>query len=802
MKQHSELFNELTKEEKTITIPNKEIQLDPKKVQEKLRNSQSDHQAIYRDMSDLLRETNDAQYGIVSTYDQDKNEWIRDATKAIPLDKRMSPDAPVITANNMLLRCLSRLRPIDYAIGKKYKDNHEVAQPLREEIRENFSKLAFEVLQIAQSKDNDQVKQKKIARKEEEFNTFLVQQLHNANLTAGCESRKDAEKLLFHYRNLSSVLYPARTMVTLTYDDEARILQRETQYPVTKKTDQQKEELEKLESIIPYPDKEQKNSHTHHNLAIQEADKLFKDLIASDETALPAQARKTHLVGVKNGFIVKVELTEMERSQLDNPEPLSQLQTEEKKEHVLWLARMGSPVFVGLGENDDNLQTHTRENLEQIRTAAAEKMGKDVSSLNIHVTTLNTYTFSEDQHIIINHVYKATRERADEDKHDNVSYVPTNFDGTNRALDIAPGLNFDKEEPQPKGTSPTQKATRVESAATIILAASNTPNTISLVHCASGQDRTGTAIERAIQKWMHKVYRGMGLKTDNIELTRAVGGNAAEITSHLVHGSPGMKSDSIANNFLGRTIFSPKVQARFYLKSAETNKRNKVGNVDFLKKPSDLALVEYNKWLREFSDKLQEVARLEDWQKEKNKKNLVVQGDNIIKQVKALAKNNPEKLDSRNLHDLTLVLSTAHAALTDLKDKNKTQSHARELANLAQHVSGKKSSGWRTLGIVLLAFSCLTLAVIGIAAIGFFTGGIGFLPAALAVAGLAGTIGAGVGATVGAGVIGAVGATLIYKNREKGVAKSVSQFKEALSEIKDELPEEQGAQNSHLNPVI
>ncbi|STX51591.1 putative esterase with patatin domain [Legionella busanensis] len=797
MSNHSRLFVELTKDNKIITSTHEEIQLNPYKVREKLNHSELNLQALYREIIDLLRETNDAQYDIVSTYNKEKNAWVRDATNAIPLDQRMLPDAPVITANNMLLRCLSRLRPIDYAISKKYENNNHIATKFSAEIREKFSQLAFEVLVIAQATDHNPIKQAKINTKEEEFNTFLVHKLYDANLTAGCKNKADAKDLLFYYRNLSSVLYPARTMVTKTYDKQAKITQLETQYPVTSKTEKQKRALQKLETIIPYPDKEQKNSHTSRKPAFQEADQLFKDLIASDDTVLPAQARKTHLVSAKNAFIVKIELI---KGKLESSEPhFESFDKEENKGHVLWLARMGSPVFVGSGEDESNLQEQTRENLEQIRRAAAEKMGiKDFNLLKIHVTSLNTDSPSENQNIIIDHVYQATRKN--KGNHDDVSYVPTNFDGTNRALDIAPGLDFE-EEKQPHGTAPTQKATRVDSAATVILAASNDSRTISLTHCASGQDRTGTAIERAIQKWMYKIYKQLHAETNNIELTRAIGGNAAEITSHYVPGSPGMKSDSIANNFLGRTTFSSEVQARFYLKSAETNKKNKVGNVDFLNRPSALAVTEYERWYEQLQNTLKE--------KRQCSIKLSKAADNILKQVRSLSKGKPGELDAQSLYDLTCVLSTAYASLIDLPNKEKTKYHARELGALSQGISGKPSRAWQALGFGLLVFACTALLTVGILA-AIPSGGTSMLAAIAGTAGLITASGAvtsfGIGVGIGtvATVIGAatVGSTAIHQGREKGLAKSVSKLKHALCEIKNELPNESIDQGQVSSPII
>jgi hypothetical protein len=763
-RKHTQLFTSLTQK---IT---QEFRLDPELLNKKLQMGEIGYEAI----SDLLRETNDAQFGIVSTLNKDTNEWIRDATQATPLGQRISHDTPIIDANNALLRCLSRLRPIDYAIDKK---QGEQGKPIRDEIKKRFGELSEGILKIAQGSGSDEEKQKLIREKEKEFNTFLVKQLHQANLTNGCENEKDAEKLLFHYRNLSSVISPARTMVTLTYDKFAKILQRETQYPITEKTETQQETLKQLETITPYPFEDDKNSHSSYNLAIQEVDSLFAELIAKDDRALPAQARKTHLVGAKNAFIVKNELIELDDEKvLKTPKVVDGLRA--KEEDVLWLARMGSPVFVGKNEKSDVVQTHTRENLEQIRLTAAKAMGKDVESLKLHVTTLNTDSPLESQSTIIDHVFKATRERTD--KEDDVSYVPINPDGTFRIMDIAKGLNFGIEI-QPTGSDPLQKATRLECVVKVMLAASNTLNTICVVHCASGQDRTGTAVEKTIQEWMKQRYQSKKLDISTIEFMRAEGGNAAEITTHHIHGSPGMKTDSIADNFFdNKTTFNSQVTNELYLKSAKTNKENKIDTVDFLKKPGHLAIEEYYSLFKTFEVNLDNLETKQP--KTENEKKLLEKGIEVLKQIKAIAKDMPEQLDSPNLNDLTLILSSVNNGLTESRDAQKTKNNTKQLAGLANHVSGKASSDWKALGIGLLTFACAALAAIGVLA-AIPTGGSSLLLSAICVTGLVAAVGTGAGIITAAG---ATGAALIYHGREKGLAKSVSLFKEELTHMKKE----------------
>ncbi|ETO92700.1 hypothetical protein [Legionella oakridgensis] len=771
MRNHSELYQTEDLIRPVVVDAHTEHHLDGKKLHAQLV---ADEPLGYEAMADLLREVNDAQFNIISTVvttPEGETQWLRDATRAIPLAQRISHDAPVIEANNMLLRTLSRLRPIDFAIDKKLGGE---GAAIRAEMRTEFAKLSEKILAIAQdsAKSND-AKLEEIKAAEKAFNTFLVEKLHDAHLTEGCDSAKDAENLLFRYRNLSSVLTPARTMVTLTYDETAGMLQRETQYPVTKKTPEQQEELEKLKEVLPYPGHDEKSAHTRLSVAEQQADSLFAELIASEDTALPAQARKTHLVGAKNAFIVKNELILLEEpSVLDRPDELDALRAEE--ENVLWLARMGSPAYVGSGESTERVRLHAGAALEQVRVTAAEKMGQEAADLKLHVTTLNTYTFLESQATIVSNIAAVTRK---EGRGDDYSYLPTNDDGTFRVVDIAEGLDFG-EEGRPRGSAPLAKATRLDSVSKVMRAAAKT--FLSVVNCASGQDRTGTAVEKTTQDWTKERYVALGKDPTHIEEVRARGGNAAEITAHHVHGSPGMKDDSIANNYIdSHETFSEAVTRELYRKSAGTNKENKVGDVAFLKHPCARAIQAYEDNLQAFERAL---SAFDETHHSEKHRAFYKKGCELLAYVKETAGNDLGSLKPDHLADLTRVLSCATQTLNDVDDKDKTRKNIGELAKISQHVSGR-SSAWKNVGIGLLVFACAALLCIGILA-AIPSGGSSLL---LTVAGAAGlSVAATAGITVGAAASAVAGAGLFAHGKEKGLAKEVSEFKAALKEITKE----------------
>lgn len=542
---------------------------------------EGDKQEAYRLAIDNLRIENDAKFGIVSkrVKTPEGDIWVRDATETFDLNdsRRPSHDAVTIEANNTRLRMLTRLRPIDYMLSKQTSCN--AANNLRNHLCEKFEQLSARLQSADTTKSLDEI--------ETEFNTFLIKKLHEAHLTQGCSTKKDAEALLAHYKILYSVLDPAMPMVTLTYDEGTRTIQRETQYPVTEKTPFQKSYEEVLKQINPYPLlNDEMNAHTVHNEAKQYADRCFADLIVADDRMLTSQARKTHVVGVKNAFIVKVETERafdlggaerMRKALVDAP--LSWMDDN----NPLMLGRMAVPVYVGKGEkNADRSHAHVKANLEQLTIAAKKYMPRS-ESLKIHLTTLNTYTNidGEKQNVMIDGLRKAMAGTTSE-----VSVVPTNEMGMLYRPQLAESIHQQGEIQFGK------KADRLDFAVNVALEAHEQAETLSFVNCAGGADRTGTLIEKLIQR--HTAQK-MKIEEPRVEAMRARGFNSAEIIHQMVPGTPGMKPSLKANNAFGwgRQTFSDRAAREFYLKAGELNKINKVNDVSFLKVPSQGVLQEY-----------------------------------------------------------------------------------------------------------------------------------------------------------------------------------------------------------------
>jgi len=636
----------------------------------------------YNQMIDLLRQNTDSRFGVESKLVG--NEWVRDATRATPLEERIPHDHPDIEVNNALMRCLARVNSIDYAIGKKYPG--VVCLAIRKDLNEKLKQLILDIYKFEVITDAE--KRKKIKHCEAQFNTYLLEKLHEANLTKGCTTAQDGEKLLEHFRNLSSLLVPARTLVTITYDDKNFALNRETQYPVTELTDSQIEEIKKLR--VPKFSGVENTAHNPSNLASMEADSLFVDLMLKGDRAMPAQTRKSHVVLAKNAFIVKNEVAFGVGNKPSDP--------------TIWLARSGSPVYVGKGKSEEFIQHHTQEILEQIRLCAKKHMGK--SKLSLHVASLVTDISVQNEHRIVSHIRDATRAKKGGDDY---SYMPLNLIGTLSPLSIA-----DRVKSKPSGITPLEKASRLDSAVSVIVKeAIKGGDQIVLVHCASGQDRTGTAVEKAKQQILNFLYKKRYEIIDekNIEIVSAQGGNAAEIASHLSPGSPGMKAQSRANNFfLGRRTFSREVEKELYLDSANTNKKSKVLDVSFLSKPSQMAINEF------IANKNKYFSTLEGLDKFSN---MYISGKNLLEKITNITRIHPNSLDrttiaklgSINLANLSSVLEIGEKVLQQPNIEN-----INELIALTENIHHKSKSLWRQTASYIIKVAACALPIAAILA--------------------------------------------------------------------------------------
>ncbi|HAF88100.1 MAG: hypothetical protein CMF38_06155 [Legionellaceae bacterium] len=661
---HSELFGELNKPLQHRASQKESPALDNQKLTGYLKPEERINfaylQAQYSKLTDVLREINDAQFGIISTFDKDNNVWQRDATNPL-VENRPAHNAARVEINNMLLRYLSRMRAIDYALTQKFNDpenkaHQEILENLRPRLLDGFIKLHQQAHDIHTSEASEEKKVNGFKGLEKKYDGQLIDVLHEANLTQGCVSADDASKLLGHYRNLASVLEPARTLVTLTYDKENQILHRETSYPVTKKTAEQQTQIEELAKEV-NPNPVRPNSQTTHLHAMQEANRLYASRLRANDSMLPAQTRKTHAVGVKNAFIVKVEL--IRGVNLNDGDKIDFSSLKVLEEDTLWLARAGSPVYVGQGASEEYLSETTHENLTQILKKAQELQETD--NLTLHTTILNTNSSLEHQNTIVRHTKAQT-----EALKGLWSYVPTNFEGKFfHAAILHKNIKIDADDrTRACKSAPVDKIERVRGGGNVALAAAQTANFLSLTHCASGQDRTGTVVEKAVLNWTYQRYKtfekelkdneDLTTRQQRLETQRALGGNAAEIASHLVPGSPGMKKDSRAKG-----LFQAQTDSELYRQSATTNKENSVSAAitKVLQRTSKQAHDEFEAEKTQFEDDL------------KNKtEEINHQGRQLVQKITRAAKKAPNS--AKTIESLTQVLRCANACLSDFSVEN------------------------------------------------------------------------------------------------------------------------------------
>ncbi|MDF1678324.1 MAG: hypothetical protein P1U32_06475 [Legionellaceae bacterium] len=797
------------------------------------------YQDAYRKLMDEYTRKNDSYFNIHSLRYTDasgRDVWVRDATQALALDDSSRPrhDDIEIETNNMLMRCLSRLRAIDYAVSQTENPVLDMSHPTEEGrsrrtvIRDT---LRIVLIELQQGAITSEMTTERLHELETTFNTRLIEQLHEANLTEGCFDAQSAEELLFYYRALSSVLDPAMPLITLTYDAESGMLNRESQYPVTVKTQAQKDAISTLKKVEAHP--KEASAHTAHSLAKQRADACFADSLADDTRMLSAQARKTHLVGVKNAFIVNSE-TEFNVHKFEEAD--GQHFRERPLEGLgdptpLWLARTASPVFVGRGEGAAARNLQTRENLQQIyETGYAYTVDNEevLSRHGIHLTVLNTDSKHEKQDVILSSLRDEISNNPDSPH--EMSNVPTNDLGTVPLPSYWVRLNLKirdafhaRKSREHFGWTLGQKANRLKIAVDAMFAAAQS-GYLSVVNCASGQDRTGTVVEKTLQEeilekwrvWFESVNKRapnreeVEVQRERIQAMRARGFNAAIIATHMAPGSPGMKSNSKANNLSvdGKRTFGPRAEKEFYLSSANTNKENKVGNVSFLKSPRELARAEFDERrnrLRaalntldlaggkktKFSDGVIEAGRqldqafsefrVDEHEDEEEQKHLLKRASKMRRALGEMVVGSSGQKSARDLALMSEALEYATAATEGLQegDLQKVETAIHEMNRIEKLLPGHERIRLK-LGAFAIAAAVLLVVAIMFA---FPPAGAFVLGAFAAVTALTGVIGAVV--QLSAAGLGLYTAKFTLANtwrmwrkgQEQGKAKVVGDFK-------------------------
>lgn len=542
------------------------------------------------ELENHFRASIDAEFGIVSYEVRDERyptgvAWVRDAThESLPSRDENEVNKVYIEANNTLLRCLTRFKGIKHALDQLVNPNRFSY------VNTKFCELYELILAEVYSDDSqdEKVKYERIKQFEVGFNNFLIQVLYNEGLTADCETEKDYEELLFHYRNLASVVDPAKSLITINYHPVFRILHRTTQHPVTEKTDSQQSCIQEM-----YGETKVANYHSRSKRAFQQANQFFAANLSRNNTMLPAQARKTHLPTVKHAFIVIDEFIIIENAKLifyrkqNNIDFIfNQLlnQTHKRNRHQLITVRCASPVFVGKGETTLRMKKHAEENFKQISLTAKKILGLECS-VSLHIICLLTDIPYEGQNKVVGILEEVAKDK-ETSSSCHLSKIPVNIVGVSFLPDI------DHIHSSVTSNHPgmqryfLKKANRYELAAQFTLALAEEfscqqPNaSLPSYHCNSGMDRTTIIWLLTLIYWLTKHTGCTAQIKEKIENWVVSARNAEEIATHSSLGTRGVKIDSTSKGYLeDKGALSQRTEDQIHTPSSDMNLSNVVSKV-------------------------------------------------------------------------------------------------------------------------------------------------------------------------------------------------------------------------------
>lgn len=407
---------------------------------------------------------------------------VRNARQATALDKRLPPDHPIVLRDNLLLRALSTIRGIDHVLTYQvHRDPHEIYATSKNEL----PKVLINLLQAVSDKNPGE---EELERIEEECTAKLIAMLHKTNLDTDVKEPADYGKLLAYFRDMAATLDPAKSLVTIREEIENNTQKTfiETSHPVTKKTAEQITQLNVMEAKN---DNTEKNYHTIKSPVYQLINHAFVDLIKQDDRRLPAQMRYAIAPTIKNGYIVNNKIETIRGGIFTSTEH--------------WSLRAGTMAYVGKGETEEKLIEYAKQNILQL-VQMAQALAPD--KVKFHFTTLLTDFPKEHQDVMVK-VTKAAIAEVNKQYNFDYSYFPANLGaaGTFFPFILGKTIPGNAEKlglPIPENLFRVDdNKARYEKAGQVINIASNTPDTINISACASGQDRTGTAQEIALVIW-------------------------------------------------------------------------------------------------------------------------------------------------------------------------------------------------------------------------------------------------------------------------------------------------------------
>ena len=534
-------------------------------------------QTFYSKLQDITRIHLDSIDGIKSKIVEDKKYtngigYYRDAKDALPLDERLPPNNYIMQSENMLLRAINTLRGVDFALASNINSHQD-----RANLQLSLAALVGKITKYQDEMSKNKIPSSSLKQIHEEFNTEIIKVLHKNNLDEGITTAKEFEKLLVHYSDLACVIDPAKSLETFSMHDlkheekdSINIIVSHTEIadPITKKTPKQKSQIKKLKLTAAKQTSESEETKEPapdvHNLqpkAFRIATSPFADRIADDDTLLPAQSRNYIADGAKNAFRSRHKLQFCDLRQFSH-DPITEVETV-----TLHSAAM---VYVGPGSRDaayeDQLKASTVEIIQQFKDVAAKEKKEQ-----LHFTLLLTDSSSNDQDVVV----KFTKAAADEQKA-FLSHAPTNFAGLKDPIVVAKEIQYlatKNGKSLTEGRDP-HKAVRILNAAGISLFITKVKNTINVVICNSGQDRTRIAEVVKQILWTVEQYQKMGIKITQAQIEKVLilSGHNAQLPSHQRLGSPGCKKDSRA--LIG--LLGEDTKARLHLETADTNKSTPV----------------------------------------------------------------------------------------------------------------------------------------------------------------------------------------------------------------------------------
>ncbi len=514
----------------------------------------------YQKLHYFLLSLYDKQNGIQSHHvagEAEKNGYetghafIRDASTQKSYSERLAPDSVLFAAINYLSRSLSQVRVLDKLLAERAKlvSNKMYYTVQRNKLRRIFSKEMQIIQKIidtslkddAVNKKSDKIILSRLRIIEKAFSSKIVEVIHHNNFDAGLSTAKDYAKLLNYYRNLSSVLDPAATIVTTSYSADLGLTVVDRADPVVAKNKLQQTAFDAQVSLEQY-------GQTHHTklpLAYQEANIAFLEQFKSSNRRMASAMRATHPHSVKNAY--KVTCT---------------VQKNGEKDVSIKFSRGGSLAYTGKHVSKKDRIYATYQNLRQLQAKSVQILNTDIMD-----------------HARQDRMVQESRIASKRQKN-FYNYTPANDIGT-----LAGAVVANKSADYFR--SPLDKVKTTEHVVNVAYDAAQKFGHEHYFSCASGQDRTGTISLGVKRKFLSEQVAAQNPVDQTKELEYLLAGpqHDAILASFAKPGSPGLKTVSQPiNRFIStKSYFNQDTLNSLYSKEADKNKAPLIDSKGILK---------------------------------------------------------------------------------------------------------------------------------------------------------------------------------------------------------------------------